>query len=318
MLTLLRKIFSPGAEVDIRPIVLARFLKPRSLSRAAPGWPDALTGPIVQDLLRRKDILPLGPAEQFDACCTVPQLKEMLRAHGLRLDGIKGVLIQRLLDASVDPPTNHVKYLCSDAGRARAISWQEQRAAALERGAAKTLKLLKAHRVAKAIAQVRAVNEVWPSMDDVAVRFNPLAIKGRPGLYECLVDAALSGAPGILRDVSADDLARLRLAVAIWIAGLPVPGVAMAIVGYVGGSRFAAERAQMLLYHYVRNVCHLRDLRSLSITEAIVSFYAPCPACSKLNGKTYTLDAMPELPNPDCQADVPCTFIVRPWVKGFS
>jgi hypothetical protein len=41
-------------------------------------------------------------------------------------------------------------------------------------------------------------------------------------------ELALSAAPGILRDVSADYLAWLRLAVEIRIAGLSVPGIDMA------------------------------------------------------------------------------------------
>jgi hypothetical protein len=195
-----------SAEVDLQPIVLAHFLKPRSLSRAAPGWPDALSRPIVEDLLRREDIVPLGPPEQFDTCCTVPQLKEMLRARGLLLGGTKGVLIQRLLDAGVNPPAGDVKYVCSDAGRARAIAWQEQRAAALERSFAKYLELLKAHRVAEAIAQAREVNEAWPSMDQVAVRFNPLAIAFDPARVSETVKADLRQNIKLVAEVGVDDV----------------------------------------------------------------------------------------------------------------
>ena len=166
------------AEVDLRPIVLARFLKPRSLSRAAPGWPDALLRPIVQDLISRKDIVPPCTREQFDACCTVTQLKEMLRARGLPLGGTKSVLIQRVLDAGVNPPAEDVKYVCSDAGRARATLWLEQRVAALEQGFIKYLKLLKARRVAEAIEQAAAMHKAWPSMEDISIRFNPLTIIG--------------------------------------------------------------------------------------------------------------------------------------------
>lgn len=333
MLKLLRKIFptrpphtdtlaqvatsaepSTPATVDLRLVMLTRFLKPRSLTRATQGWPEDLADPIVHDLLAQGDISPLiGLTEQFNASCTLQQLKDMLRGLGLPMSGAKAVLIRRLIDAGAQAPPDELRYGCSDTGRSQAEGWLAHRSAAIEQAASEALSFLKSHQIPQAIARSHEALAAWPLFEQVAVRFSPLAINGPDGLTERRVRLALSAIPGILRDVTADDLTKLQLAVAIWEAGLPNPGIDMAMAGYVGGSRFHPELAHRLLLFFVTNACNLQRSRAAGIVEAFVSFSQPCPACAKLDGRTYRLDAMPELPNPACQAHG-CIFTVRSLV----
>lgn len=333
MLGLLRQLFATraGAEVtasrssnreasavpDLRPLVLARFEKPRTLARAAPGLPEKMVAPIVQDLLQSGDVVLLGLADQLTAARTVPQLKDMLRERDLQVSGAKAALVQRLVDAGATLPAADAVYGCSPAGRAKAEVWQAQRGAALDAAAHEALELLQARQVGPAIAKVREVREAWPSMEEIAVRFNPLALSETSDQLKARVRTALSAAPGILRDVSAEDLKRLQLAVAIWEAGLPSPGIDLAMVGYVGGSRFAPDVARRLIHASMVNACNLARSRSIGIIEGTLSFVNPCPACAQFQGKTFRLDAMPELPNPDCQA-AGCISIVRPKLPALD
>lgn len=331
MLGLLRKLLpsrpNAGAVVsadhetqagpDLRPVVLARFLKPMTLTRVAPGWPDDLAAPIVRDLLETGDIVQLGLADQFAAARTVSQLKDMLRDRGLQVSGAKADLAQRLVDAGATPPPGETVYGCSAAGQSKAEAWQLQRIAAINAAAHEALKLLKLRQVDAAIARAREVHEAWPSMEVISARFSPLTIRGDFDQLRERVRFALSSAPGILRDVSADDLKRLQLAVAIWEAGLPSPGIDLAMVGYVGGSRFAPEAARRLLHAFMVNACQLARSRSVGVIEGTLSFVNPCPACAQLQGKTFRLDSMPELPNPDCQA-AGCISTVRAIIPGFG
>ncbi len=300
----------------LAPVLLERFLQPRALERAVRGWPDELATPAVRLLVSQGHIAEASPAESFAVLCTVPKLQGLLRTHSLHVSGNKDTLVRRLLDAGVAPPASRPVYACTSAGRKLALARQVEREAALQAAASEALALLQAHRVADASRVVRQVRERWPAFDDVAAHFNPLAINVDTA-SDGVVEAALVATPGILGSVSPEDLQRLRLAVAIWHLGLPQPGMDMALAGYTGSGRFEARRACHLLLFFAINSARVRRAAGLGCRKAVVSFVTPCPSCAALDGKTYRIGALPELPNPGCQGNG-CTFLVRPEIPGMA
>lgn len=298
----------------LAPVLLERFLRPRPVDRAVRGWPDELAMPVVRLLVSQGHIAQTSPAESFAVLCTVPKLQALLRTHSLPVSGNKDTLIRRLLDAGVTPPASRPVYACTSAGRELALARQVEREAALQAAASEALALLQARRVADASRVVRQVRERWSTFDDVAVNFNPVAINVDTA-SDGVVEAALVATPGILGGVTSEDLQRLRLAVAIWHLGLSQPGMDMALAGYTGSGRFDTRRACQLLLFFAINATQVRRVAVVGCLDAAVSFTTPCPSCAALDGKTYRIGALPELPNPGCQGDG-CTFVVRPRFPG--
>lgn len=298
------------AKPDLAPLVLERFLKPRTLAKAAPGWPSDLLDPIVRTLFDRGDIAPASIAVHLQVTYTVAQLKAMLRERGLPLSGLKGELIRRLVDAGAKATGPEI-FECSAAGRTKAVAWEDARKAAVAHAATEAIALLKAGSICQGMQIVRDACAAWPTIQDIALQFNPLALQVSAPQQERKMGIILSANPAILSGLAPDDLARLRLAIAIWETGLPVPGIDLAMDGYRGLPRFSAERARILLFHWARNVWEVERLKEMGIKSATVQMIDACDACNLIDGKTFPVDALPELPHPGCLADG-CHFFLKP------
>ena len=300
----------------LAPVLLERFLRPRPMDRAVRGWSDELAMPVVRLLVSQGHIAETSPTESFAVLCTVPKLQGLLRTHSLPVSGNKDTLIRRLLDAGVAPPASRPVYACTSAGRELVLARQVEREAALQAAASEALALLQARRVSDASRVARQVRERWPAFDDVAAHFNPLAIEG-DNASGGVIEAVLAAEPGILGGVRHADLQRLRLAVAVGYIGLSHPGADLALAGYTGCGRFDAPRACQLLLLCAITTAQVRRAAGLGCRKATVSFVTPCASCAALDGKTYRIGALPELPNPGCQGDG-CMFVVRPQIPGLD
>lgn len=300
-------------------LLLERFLKPRLLQKAAPGWPDELADPIVQRLINRGELAVASLDTQIQVTYRVKDLKAMLKERGLLVSGTKPVLVQRLIASGFglgeDLPSK--VYVCTSSGRAKVEEWSGRRTAALENAVSEAIELLREGRIRQSIRLADEVQKQWPTIQDVAVRFNPLAISSDPMRQERLIEIILSAQPGILSDLGAADLDRLRMAVSLWQIGLTVPGIECAMKGYVGSEKLTRGRPLYLLLYYATNIANIERIQSLGLHAADLNFDGPCRECAKLDGKRYALENLPELPNPRC-VDDGCNFYLKSVIPGIN
>lgn len=326
MLNAFRKLFSGRGKVrgDIElseitcegdteyrgTLLLDRFLKPRVLAKAAPGWPDKMVTPILRNLIERGDIALSSLDRRIEATYRIKDIKPILKERGLPVSGKKALLVQRLVDSGFEPDENVPEvYECTDSGKAKALDWANRRDVAIRQAIDQAIELLRNGHIRQAMKVAHNFNDQWPTMQDIALRFNPMAIPGDPKRAVRQIEIILSSRPTLLGGTDSANLECVRMAVSLLRIGLPRPGIEIAMEGYVESDGISAHRAVEILSTYAHNLGEIERMQTVC-NQAELNFIEPCSQCAQLDGKTYSLKALPELPNPQC-IDSGCIFDVR-------
>lgn len=306
-----------GAELEM--LVLSEFVTPRHSDRAARGWAPEVKTSIIRRLADRGDLMSPSLRSRIDIACKVSDLKDMLKERGLPVSGAKPILIQRLIEH--DEPGMQQRgasvFECSSTGKVRVEKWQAETNAARDKMATEVLRHLKARQIEQAQKIALTFRQAHPTIQDIGLATNPLAINIPLGQQRRLFEIILSAQPGILAEQSPSDLERVRLAVAMWQLGCVGSGIDMAMDGYTGLARFRPERVRMLLFlfaRHVENVEALRRMESFGVLDATILIVDGCDNCKVFNGKTVAINAVPEFPNPHCLRDG-CSSIVKPNLR---
>jgi len=300
-----------------RLLLLSKFLAPADAANFDKDyWAAALGEPARSAIEALQADGLLEPAPLVDAlasCHRAPELKELARARGLKVSGTKSELSQRLATADADGMTRLLDgrwfLACSARGRTVAGEWVER--TALARSAAENQVLglvrgLRFDRAAKTVAQFeagqvfpRGLGIDWSQGDDPAGNVAEL-------------EAIFGGVPKILSRASPGELEALRVAAAaslLWGDANEARWLPEGFATATGLEPDVAVRMFICYASHKRNVERMRGVvRTVKVST--VSDHATCDACRKLNGRTFTLAQVPELPHAACTSATGCRCLV--------
>jgi len=266
-----------------------------------------------------------GLADQLAYKCKVGDLKEALKASGLKLSGRKEELIARLIDgnpAVAQTLASGVTVLvCSEAGRLLAeqyLAQQSQQRAEAER---KSLELIRARRFKEASCVVAdfEARQVFPrGMGNDWEHHNPAR-------DVMVLTAIFQRKPGILSGLREDQWEPLRISAAMMHLWGTNRASAWLPDGFSTDLAFDNDTAaRMIMFH----VWHLAQLQQCQQEADVIKGVKilcvndgnSCPTCRKYHGRTYRLahlDKMPELPIPGCTCEMGCrcttVAITKSW-----
>jgi len=277
-----------------------------------PYWNSVLPEPVDASLalFRKRGWLVDAPwQEVFTARHRMDDLKGLLRDQGLRVSGKKAELAARLIDADPEGMRQRV---------ADVNAW------ALSPMAAGPVE---AHLLAEKAAEAQAHDTAFSALRNGRVREAVEAIVAhertrlfprglgidwhREGIGERMADRAaaiLRATPGILREVPEHELERLRPVAAM----LELTGESRSKpwlpVDLVGHPRLDTETVVRMIHFHGSNTARLQGLREAGYKQVDVMTCgsASCPACQAMDGKTFTIDRVPELPHPGCTHEMGC------------
>ena len=304
----------PTTRALARSLLLSRFLHPAS--------PDIVTGigyleadlgescgAAIQGFIRDGLLVPYslapGDLSGAESIFKMAELKEMLRQRGLEVSGRKKEdLFRRLLAADLAGiaaavsarryGSTHGLMQCSALGAALANRHNQHRQA-----------MENAVEAALRDGRVESAMLIHSAFEQERPRFS-WECSGRPPLSgPCSRDeivTALTGTPTALLPYSAAEILEARIR------------VAMALLGVKRIPRFTGEAKP--IHTLCMYVAHHRNLESWRESDCVQSVKivgsedGPCEECRKLLNRSWSLDDVPELPNPKCTTPGGCRCAV--------
>lgn len=294
--------------------LLAEFLKPREISKAAKWLPPAVAEQAVAHFIKEGSLVKSAINDRMSAAYTAAELKKMLADRDLPVSGTKAVLIRRLIDAGAAPQEAGAGvYVCSDEVRAAVESWEAQELAETERASDEVIAFLRQRDVDAALRVVEGHKKAHPTTHDIMAEWRPnaLALSDPPARTAADVLALLSITPGLLKSLDQADLERARIAAALSRLSFAGPAYRKALSGFVGTARFSAQRAVSIIQAGARCLDDIKQWSASGMKSARVVVSTGCSVCSAFNDKTFRLASMPEFPRPDC-LEVGCTAVLVP------
>lgn len=299
----------------VQMLLLSEFLKPIAVSKAGKWLPPVVTEKMIEQFIALGKLAPAPLDDRIGAAYKVSDLKKMLSSRGLPVSGAKSILIGRLIDHGFAQDVSSNVFVCSDRQRNAVEDWLSEEDAEVERISKDVIDVLRQRDVEGAKRVIDRYNEAHPSKHSIMAewRQNELALPDPPERTIDYAKIVLSANPGLLRTLSPADLERVRLLTALEGLGGPEPAYAMASEGYVGTARFDDRQARAVLRTYAHNVENIQRMRSSRVMSATISVTRGCPVCAAYDGKIFSLDALPQLPLPDCH-EVGCFALIEPVI----
>lgn len=293
--------------------LLANFRHPSDPADVVqPYWNEVLPGSVDATLayFRRNGWLVDAPwQEVFATRYRAQDLKELLRERGLRVSGKKAELAARLIEADAEGMHQHVMsvkaWVLSPtmAGHVEKHLSAEKAAETQAHDAA--FSALQGGRVRKAVNTIVTYERTRLFSRGLGIDWHREAI----GEYMFKqAQAILQSSPGILRDVPAHELKLLRpIAALLELTGenRAKPWLPTDLAGH---PRLEIETVVRMLLFHGRNTAQLQDLRQAGCKQVDVATCGgdSCSTCQQMDGKTFAIDRVPELPNPHCTHELGC------------
>lgn len=245
----------------------------------------------------------------------VVDLKELLKARGLKRSGWKDVLIQRLIEHDrpllEEATAGLVALQCTARGQQLAEKFKADMQAEKDQAENEVLDLLRrgdfltaASRMAQyETMQVfpRGIGIDWASYD---------------GASDAACMAVIANSvPGILSRIDPTYLDQLRLGACMMVLWGTNAARQWLPMTFSTGTRLDVDSACRMFVFYAS---HLRSMKSLKSTgfrtvEILGSGdLMNCSACRRIKGKKYRIEDAPELPYPKCTCEIGCRCSVVP------
>jgi hypothetical protein len=301
--------------------LLERFLSAREAKDGVPDfWAPAFgmsRQRVIDGMVAHGTLEPVPLLEKIEFCHTVAELKKILSSRGLKVNGKKAELVQRLLEA--DPKgtqklcAHRIILRCTPAASQAVASWEAEQATVFETATNDVIAALRNRNLKAAIRAADAYRNnkfeppVHPAQEAMTIHPVPRSIQERTN------DLAkvFTMRPKILKGLQPEQWEGLYLNYAVWqLLGRVAPDKCMP--GFTGiGTMDSATATRMLDFH-VGHQRHLARWRELGINRATIIGIGGCEACLALNNKTFSLDKLPELPYKDCTCALGCRCTSRP------
>lgn len=300
----LKRIMGVNREKDPAHLFfLSRFLHPHALKdfMKDDGWATVLKEPPEKALnwfIDNGFIKPAGIRGKLDYKLKLPELKDLLKARGLKVTGKKDILIERLIEADAPGVEELVRGLevfeCSEKGEAVSASYLDEekiKKSAVEQQVFQALQNLELDKACQ-IANSYHKQEVFSS----GIEYNSTFIK-----------EIFDSKPKILKNVEDHQRNTLRVVAAMMYL-LSCRNVKDWLPPdfHLDSGLGAESAARMLIFHstYLRNLhelkkCGFKKARILVVDNA-------CEQCKKLKNNTYAMNKVPELPYEECTCEMGC------------
>jgi hypothetical protein len=303
--------------------VLQRFLSFRDARTGVPEhWvPMFGTDPrnVVEALLELHLLEPASLAETIEFCHTGVELKRLIKERGLKVSGKKAEQSQRLIEA--DPEgmrrlaAEHRIVRCSPGANEAVQSWLDHQAQALETATDELIVALRnrefkaAIHIADAWREKRFQVPVHPAQEAMTIPAQPRSLEGR--VKE--VAEIFTLRPKILKGLDAEQWEGLHLDYSVWqLLGQSADEKCMP--GFTGLGAMDAATVLRMLGFYANHQREIAQWRPLGVKTARIAccHSGSCNACEALDGKTYALAKLPELPYEACTCGLGCRCFYSP------
>jgi hypothetical protein len=244
-------------------------------------------------------------------------LKQALKDAGLKVSGKKEELAQRLFENKPELArqlTNGPRFVLSLAGREKVQAFLASEGEADEKSAAEWVRCFD-RRDLKGVLAAHRVYSKWEIKPPAS--FNPMAISLPDDrlveMYQAIIDAK----PGILGEITPSNLLYLQRCAAWNWAG----------AGKGGSNRFGvpsdfrcaleAPVAVRMIFFSAKHNVDMRSFTRLKIKKVKISACGggSCSYCQKLDGKTFILGKVPELPHVKCTNEMGCRCIANAEIE---
>jgi hypothetical protein len=308
------------ASSQLHLALLKRFLSGREAKDGFPDfWAPAFGNSpkrIIDEMVAHGALEPLPLLETIEICHTVAELKKILSSFGLKVNGKKAELAQRLLEA--DPKgmeklcAHRMILRCTPAASQAVSRWEAERAKSLETATDEVITALRdrnfktAIRTADAYRKSKFEPPVHPAQEAMTIHPVPRPVEERAD------DLAMvfTMRPKILEALQPEQWEGLYLNYAVGeLIGREAPE--KCLPGFAGIGVMNSVTATRMLSFYVKHRHDLARMRKLGFKEATIIGIGGCEACLALNNKTFSLDRLPELPYKDCTCNLGCRCISR-------
>lgn len=300
--------------------LLERFLSAREAKDGVPDfWEPAFRmSPqrVIEGMVAHGALEPVPLLERVEICHTVAELKKILSSRGLKVNGKKAELVQRLLEA--DPKgmeklcAHRMILRCTPAANQAVSRWEAERAKSLEAATDGVISALRSRNFKTAIHTADAYRNnkfeppVHPAQEAMTIHPAPRSIEDR----ENDLATVFTMRPKILEGLQPEQWEGLYLNHAVGeLIGREAPE--KCLPGFAGAGVMNSATATRMLSFYVSHQRDLARMRGLGIKKATIVGIGGCEACSALNNKTFSLDRLPELPYKDCTCDLGCRCFAR-------
>lgn len=318
-ITLLQQSIVPADWTNSQPhlAMLQRFVSMRDGEIGVPEHWQPMFGvtprKVVEALVKGKILEEITLVEKIQFCHTGADLRKLLAARGLKVSGKKAEQAQRLLDADAEGMLQlcgkRKVLTCSSEAKQAVAAWVRERNDALVEAADKVIAALLQRRfkdaleLADAYRKTRFEVPVQPGQDAITIKTPQRSVEER------IADLAriFTLRPKILKDLPSDDWEGLYLNHCLWKL-IGTEFLEKCMPGFTGlGVMDEATVARMLSF-YSGHSQNRENWRVLGIKKASVSCCnsGSCDPCLALDGKTYQLSKLPELPYERCICALGC------------
>lgn len=301
--------------------LLKRFLSGREAKDGFPDfWAPAFgKSPkrVIDEMVAYGALEPLPLFETIEICHTVAELKKIMSSLGLKVNGKKAELVQRLLEA--DPKgmemlcTHQMILRCTPVASQAISRWEDERAKAFETATDDVIAALRNRHFKTAICTADVYRKgkyeppVHPAQEAMTIHPAPLSIEERADDLATVFTMR----PKILKGLLPEQWEGLYLNYAVWqLLGRVAPD--KCLPGFAGIGVMDSETATRMLSFYIRHQCDLARWREMGIKTGTIIGIGGCEACLALYNKNFSLNKLPELPYQDCTCNLGCRCLVRP------
>jgi len=297
-------------------LLLSKFRNGDSLARYhnAEYWEAALKEQplkVIEKFIKEGLLEPAGLDKLMDYKFKASNLKSMLKENGLKVTGDKAELIRRLIEndeQAMRAATNGLDiYQCTTEGTHIAEQYLQIEKTKLETAEREVLDFLMKKELSKAVrivAQYEA-SQVFPR--GLGIDWKNYNVESGAESLKAIFERT----PEILKGIEENRLGKLRLVAAMmelwgtnnarrWLPGDFETGIHL-------GSDAACR---MFIFH----AAHLRNMQGykkagVKTVDILGNVENTCSECLKINGKTYGLESVPELPYAKCTCELGCRCI---------
>jgi hypothetical protein len=298
--------------------LLAKFRHPSDPAAVGKNyWNAVLTEPVGATLaqFRSNGWLVDAPwQEVFTARHRIDDLKGLLRDRGLRVSGKKAELAARLIKTDAEGMRHRIAdmeaWVLSQTVAAHVEQQLLAEKAVEARAHDAAFSALREGQVSKAVDAIVAYERTRLFPRGLGIDWH------RDGIGEPLIEEAqaiLQASPGILSDMPEHELDVLRPVAAI----LQLTGESRSRpwlpTGIVGHSRLDIETAVRMMLFHGSNTVRLQGLRKAGYkqVDVVTCGSASCPTCQALEGNTFAISLVPELPHPGCTHELGCRCLYQ-------
>jgi hypothetical protein len=302
--------------------VLERFLSMRDATNSVPDYWEPLFGMapqrVVDQMVALKLLEPAPLLAVIEFCHTGAELKKMLASRGLKVSGRKAEQAHRLIEADPDGMEKLHRdrkiAQCAPAVAEVVRNWISEQERLFDQTTDEVIAALRQRDVKRAISVADAYWETrfrpphHPVQDAITIKTPARSLADRATEMATVFRMR----PQILSGLRPEEWEGLALDYIVWqLMGRAASEKCMP--GFTGLREMDRGAVLRMLSFYIGHQRDLAQWRTLGIKEGkiLCCNSGSCDACLALDGKTYRLDKLPELPYKNCTCELGCRCLAN-------